>query len=229
MELPKWALALLERPSAWRRLAYLGDDVRPRVLPVDLPRSPAGAVFAPSTDNPKRIAPSSAGACATCAAATPTPRCAATATATDWSRLAWVQLLGVVEAPRRRRTRPRAPLPRSPRGTRRTGSVVPRDHRVKSPRPSGPHARAARVSSPRETGASPGGGRRSRAGRPCSAVLAFVALSRRASARALPSERSLGAHRGVIPCVEGVLVIATAGGSIPGRFDRRERWAQAIV
>jgi PPOX class probable F420-dependent enzyme len=91
-ELPAWALALLEAERV-ARLAYLDTDDRPRVLPVTFAHV-GGAVFSAIDDKPKR---------------TPEParvrhlrRRPHAALCVDrydddWSRLAWVQLLGVVE------------------------------------------------------------------------------------------------------------------------------------
>jgi len=91
-ELPAWALALLEGERV-ARLAYLDGDDRPRVLPVTFALA-GGAVFSAIDDKPKR---------------TPEParvrhlrRRPHAALCVDryddnWSRLAWVQLLGVVE------------------------------------------------------------------------------------------------------------------------------------
>jgi PPOX class probable F420-dependent enzyme len=91
-ELPAWALALLEAERV-ARLAYLDADDRPRVLPVTFALG-GGAVFSAIDDKPKR---------------TPEParvrhlrRRPHAALCVDrydddWSRLAWVQLLGVVE------------------------------------------------------------------------------------------------------------------------------------
>jgi len=91
-ELPAWALALLEGERV-ARLAYLDADDRPRVLPVTFALAD-GAVFSAIDDKPKR---------------TPEParvrhlrRRPHAALCVDrydddWSRLAWVQLLGVVD------------------------------------------------------------------------------------------------------------------------------------
>lgn len=91
-ELPAWARALLDTERV-ARLAYADDDDRPRVLPVTFAVAD-GAIFSAIDDKPKR---------------TPEParlrylrRRPHAALCVDrydddWSRLAWVQLLGPVE------------------------------------------------------------------------------------------------------------------------------------
>jgi PPOX class probable F420-dependent enzyme len=91
-ELPEWALALLEAERV-ARLAYLGDDDRPRVLPVTFALA-GGAVFSAIDDKPKRSPEPARVRYLRCR---PHAALCVDRYDDDWSRLAWVQLLGVVE------------------------------------------------------------------------------------------------------------------------------------
>jgi PPOX class probable F420-dependent enzyme len=91
-ELPAWALALLEAERV-ARLAYLGDDDRPRVLPVTFALA-GGAVFSAIDDKPKR---KPEPARVRYLRRRPDAALCVDRYDDDWSRLAWVQLLGVVE------------------------------------------------------------------------------------------------------------------------------------
>src|SRR5919201_562638 len=91
-ELPSWALELIEAERV-ARLAFLDDRDRPRVLPVTYALA-EGAVWSAIDEKPKRTAEPARvrylrrrGEAALCVDHYDD----------DWSRLAWVQLLGRVE------------------------------------------------------------------------------------------------------------------------------------
>jgi PPOX class probable F420-dependent enzyme len=91
-ELPDWAVDMLERERV-ARLAFVDADDRPRVLPVTFALA-EGAVWSAIDDKPKRTAAP--------ARVRYLRRRAEAALCVDvydddWSRLAWVQLLGRVD------------------------------------------------------------------------------------------------------------------------------------
>ena len=90
--LPGWARELLERERV-ARLAYLDREGRPRVLPVTF--AVAGdSVWSAIDEKPKRAAePARVGALRQ----RPEAALVVDVYDDDWSRLAWVQLLGRVE------------------------------------------------------------------------------------------------------------------------------------
>jgi PPOX class probable F420-dependent enzyme len=89
--LPGWAAELLagERVA---RLAYLDEDDRPRVLPVTFALS-GGAIWSAIDDKPKRV-PEPARV--RCLRRRPEAALVVDAYDDDWSRLAWVQVVGRV-------------------------------------------------------------------------------------------------------------------------------------
>jgi PPOX class probable F420-dependent enzyme len=89
-EMPAWAAALLERERVGR-LGLLDDGGRPRVLPVTYALA-AGALWSAVDDKPKTGVP------ARVRYLRRRPQAALTADRydDDWSRLAWVQVLGDV-------------------------------------------------------------------------------------------------------------------------------------
>jgi PPOX class probable F420-dependent enzyme len=91
-ELPDWARDLLDAGSV-ARLAFLDEDDRPRVLPVTYAVA-GGAVWSAIDDKPKRP-----GEPARVRYLRRRPEAALCVDRydDDWSRLAWVQLLGRVE------------------------------------------------------------------------------------------------------------------------------------
>jgi len=90
-EMPAWAAALLERERVGR-LGLLDDEGRPRVLPVTYAVA-AGALWSAVDDKPKTGEP------ARVRYLRRRPQAALTADRydDDWTRLAWVQVLGDVE------------------------------------------------------------------------------------------------------------------------------------
>jgi PPOX class probable F420-dependent enzyme len=90
--LPGWALDLLEAERV-ARLAFLDDSARPRVLPVTYALA-EDAVWSVIDDKPKR-----AGEPARVGYLRRRPEAALCVDRydDDWSRLAWVQLLGRIE------------------------------------------------------------------------------------------------------------------------------------
>ena len=134
-ELPGWARALLdEQPVA--RLAYADADDHPRVLPITFAVA-ADAVWSAIDEKPKRTREP---ARLRHLARRPAAALCVDRYDEDWTRLAWVQLLGDVEIvpPRRRRTR----SPRSRPATRPTASGA-----------AGPLLRLARTSGSARAGA----------------------------------------------------------------------------
>ena len=91
-DLPRWALELVESERVGR-LAFLDDGDRPRVLPVTYALA-EGAVWSAIDDKPKR-----AGEPARVRYLRRRPDAALCIDRydDDWSRLAWVQLLGRIE------------------------------------------------------------------------------------------------------------------------------------
>jgi PPOX class probable F420-dependent enzyme len=90
--LPGWAGTLLERERV-ARLGYVDEDDRPRVLPVTFALA-AGAVWIAIDDKPKRTAePARLRHLRRC----PEAALLVDVYDDDWSRLAWVQLLGRVD------------------------------------------------------------------------------------------------------------------------------------
>ena len=114
-ELPGWARALLdEQPVA--RLAYADADDHPRVLPITFAVA-ADAVWSAIDDKPKRTREP---ARLRHLARRPAAALCVDRYDEDWTRLAWVQLLGDVEIVARgvgtgRARRPRGPLRALPR------------------------------------------------------------------------------------------------------------------
>jgi PPOX class probable F420-dependent enzyme len=89
--LPSWALELLEA----ERVAHLGlldDDGRPRVLPVTFARL-QGAVWSAVDDKPKRV-PGDRLARVRWLRARPASALTIDRYDDDWTRLAWVQVIG---------------------------------------------------------------------------------------------------------------------------------------
>lgn len=91
-ELPPWARALLASERV-ARLAYVGSDDRPRVLPVTFAVAD-GAVFSAIDEKPKR-APEPARV--RYLRRSPHAALCVDRYDDDWTRLAWVQLLGTIE------------------------------------------------------------------------------------------------------------------------------------
>jgi PPOX class probable F420-dependent enzyme len=91
-ELPAWARALLDAERVGR-LAYVGDDDRPRVVPVTFALA-GGAVFSAIDDKPKRAAEP---ARVRYLRRRPHAALCVDRYDDDWRRLAWVQLLGAVQ------------------------------------------------------------------------------------------------------------------------------------
>lgn len=91
-ELPRWARELLEAARV-ARLAYLDGGGRPRVLPVTFAIA-GGAAWSAIDEKPKR-APEPARV--RYLRARPEAALCVDRYDDDWSRLAWVQLLGRVE------------------------------------------------------------------------------------------------------------------------------------
>jgi PPOX class probable F420-dependent enzyme len=93
-ELPGWARATIDE-SRVARLAFLDDRDRPRVLPVTFALA-AGAVWSAVDEKPKRV---EGGELARVRYLRRRPEAALCVDRydDDWSRLAWVQLLGRVE------------------------------------------------------------------------------------------------------------------------------------
>ena len=91
-ELPEWAAQMLEAERVGR-LAFVDDQDRPRVLPVTYAVA-AGAVWSAIDDKPKRP-----GEPARVRYLRRRPRAALCVDRydDDWTRLAWVQLLGRVD------------------------------------------------------------------------------------------------------------------------------------
>jgi PPOX class probable F420-dependent enzyme len=90
--LPEWAGELLAAERV-ARLAYLDDDDRPRVLPVTFAVA-EGAVWSAIDEKPKRTAePARVGYLRR----RPEAALLVDRYDDDWTRLAWVQLLGRVE------------------------------------------------------------------------------------------------------------------------------------
>jgi PPOX class probable F420-dependent enzyme len=90
--LPEWAAALLDRARV-ARLGYLDGDDRPRVLPVTFGLT-GGFVWSAIDDKPKRRAEP---ARVECLRRRPEASLVVDEYDDDWSRLAWVQLLGRIE------------------------------------------------------------------------------------------------------------------------------------
>jgi PPOX class probable F420-dependent enzyme len=90
-ELPGWALELLER-SPRGHLSYLDDRDRPRVLPVTFAVSD-GSLWTAIDQKPKRKPP----ARVRYLRRRPEAALGADHYEDDWSRLAWVQVIGSVE------------------------------------------------------------------------------------------------------------------------------------
>jgi PPOX class probable F420-dependent enzyme len=91
-ELPPWALRLIESERV-ARLAFLDDGDRPRVLPVTYALA-EGAVWSAIDDKPKRAAEP---ARVRYLSRRPEAALCVDHYDDDWSRLAWVQLLGRIE------------------------------------------------------------------------------------------------------------------------------------
>src|SRR4051812_31334595 len=91
-ELPRWAAALIEAERV-ARLAFVDDDDRPRVLPVTYAVAD-GAVWSAIDDKPKRAAEP---ARVRYLRRGPQAALCVDRYDDDWTRLAWVQLLGLVE------------------------------------------------------------------------------------------------------------------------------------
>jgi PPOX class probable F420-dependent enzyme len=90
-ELPPWAGALLDTERVGR-LAYVGDDDRPRVLPVTFAVA-EGAVFSAIDDKPKRTREP---ARLRYLRRRPHAALCVDRYDDDWARLEWVELLGTV-------------------------------------------------------------------------------------------------------------------------------------
>jgi PPOX class probable F420-dependent enzyme len=90
--LPGWAAELLARERV-ARLAYLDEDDRPRVLPVTFALS-GGAIWSAIDEKPKRA---SEPARVRCLRRRPEAALVVDVYDDDWTRLAWVQLVGRVE------------------------------------------------------------------------------------------------------------------------------------
>jgi PPOX class probable F420-dependent enzyme len=93
-ELPGWAREMLENARV-ARLGLLDADDRPRVLPVTFAVA-EGAVWSAVDDKPKRV-PSGEVARVRFLRRRPEAALCVDRYEDDWSRLAWVQLLGRVE------------------------------------------------------------------------------------------------------------------------------------
>ena len=93
-ELEPWAAELLERAPV-AHLGLLDADGRPRVLPVTFAVA-QGAVWSAVDDKPKRV-PGGELARVRWLRARPAAALTVDRYDDDWSRLAWVQLLGEVE------------------------------------------------------------------------------------------------------------------------------------
>jgi PPOX class probable F420-dependent enzyme len=91
-ELPGWALELL-RVERVARLAFVDEQDRPRVLPVTFALS-GGAIWSAIDEKPKRR---SEPARVRRLRRRPEAALCVDVYSDDWSRLAWVQLLGRVE------------------------------------------------------------------------------------------------------------------------------------
>ena len=92
-ELPRWARGLLETESV-AHLGLLDDDGRPRVLPVTF--AVVGAdVWSAVDDKPKRL-PGDELARVRWLRARPSSTLTVDHYSEDWSRLAWVQLIGEI-------------------------------------------------------------------------------------------------------------------------------------
>jgi len=91
-KLPAWARDLLEAERV-ARLAYLDDDGRPRVLPVTFAVA-ADAVWSAIDEKPKRTAEP---ARVRFLSRRPEAALVADRYDDDWSRLAWVELLGRID------------------------------------------------------------------------------------------------------------------------------------
>lgn len=92
-ELPTWARDLLERSSVGR-LAYLDDGDRPRVLPITYTLA-GGAVWTAIDDKPKDRPPERIARVRYLRRRPEAAMCV-DHYEDDWSRLAWVQVLGSV-------------------------------------------------------------------------------------------------------------------------------------
>jgi PPOX class probable F420-dependent enzyme len=90
--LPAWAAELLASERV-ARLAYLDESDRPRVLPVTFAVS-GGAIWSAIDEKPKRVAEP---ARVRCLRRRPDAALVVDVYDDDWSRLAWVQVLGRVE------------------------------------------------------------------------------------------------------------------------------------
>ena len=90
--LPDWARSLLESERV-ARLAYADEQERPRVLPVTFAVT-GGAVWSAIDEKPKRPGEP---ARVRCLRRRPKAALLVDVYEDDWSRLAWVQLLGRVE------------------------------------------------------------------------------------------------------------------------------------
>jgi PPOX class probable F420-dependent enzyme len=90
--LPDWARALVDRERV-ARLAFADDEEHPRVLPVTFAVS-GDAVWSAIDDKPKRVAEP---ARVRWLRRRPEAALLVDSYDDDWSRLAWVQLLGRVE------------------------------------------------------------------------------------------------------------------------------------
>jgi PPOX class probable F420-dependent enzyme len=93
-ELPRWAREMLEEARV-ARLGLLDADARPRVLPVTFAVA-EGAVWSAVDDKPKRV-PGDEVARVRFLRRRPEAALCVDRYEDDWSRLAWVQLLGRVE------------------------------------------------------------------------------------------------------------------------------------
>jgi PPOX class probable F420-dependent enzyme len=93
-ELPRWAREMLEEARV-ARLGLLDADARPRVLPVTFAVA-EGAVWSAVDDKPKRL-PGDEVARVRFLRRRPEAALCVDRYEDDWSRLAWVQLLGRVE------------------------------------------------------------------------------------------------------------------------------------
>jgi PPOX class probable F420-dependent enzyme len=91
-ELPRWAAELLAAERV-ARLAYVDEEDRPRVLPVTFAVG-GGAIWSAIDDKPKR---SAEPARVRCLRRRPDAALLVDAYDDDWTKLAWVQLLGRVE------------------------------------------------------------------------------------------------------------------------------------
>jgi PPOX class probable F420-dependent enzyme len=91
-ELPGWARAMLERERV-ARLAFVDEDDRPRVLPVTFALA-EGAIWSAIDDKPKRAAEP---ARLRYLRRRPEAALCVDVYDDDWSRLAWVQVLGKVD------------------------------------------------------------------------------------------------------------------------------------